>query len=259
MSVYAIKSDAGLIKVGMTNGDPSYRMASLQTGNPHVLALIAVLDTESAGVDHSILEAAIHRRLDRFRVVGEWFAAPDWLVLRVMAISFTEMTKPDLYGRWERRFGRYCRMWMVKLDRMVPKQAPLHKLCGTRHWSHQTCPTIKSTAAPVSEPRLGMSMPGKGASRTVPQASHADNREVVTGPHRESGETNSGATGGRQLQPALRTGVAPGAVDTITPLTVRGTPRKRAPKGTFDRKAYQRQKARERRAKLKADQSKRED
>lgn len=72
----------------------------------------------------------------------------------------------------------------------------------------------KSTAAPVSEPRLGESTPGKGASWTVPQASHADNREVVTGPHRESGEMNSGATGGRQLQPALRTGVAPGAVDT---------------------------------------------
>ncbi len=36
-------------------------------------------------------------------------------------------------------------------------------------------------------------------------------------------------------------------VDTTT----RGTPRQRAPKGTFDRKAYQAQKARERRAKLK--------
>lgn len=34
-------------------------------------------------------------------------------------------------------------------------------------------------------------------------------------------------------------------------LTTRGTPRRRAPKGTFDRKAYQREKARERRAKLK--------
>lgn len=39
-----------------------------------------------------------------------------------------------------------------------------------------------------------------------------------------------------------------------TSLTKAGTPRKRAPKGTgFDRKAYQREKARERRAKAKAD------
>ena len=35
------------------------------------------------------------------------------------------------------------------------------------------------------------------------------------------------------------------------PLTVRGTPRQRAPKGTFDRKAYQREAAKERRAKVK--------
>jgi hypothetical protein len=75
----------------------------------------------------------------------------------------------------------------------------------------------KLTAASVSEPRLGMSMPGKDASRTVPQASQADNREAVTGPHGESCETNWGATGGRQLQPALRTGVASGAVDTLSP------------------------------------------
>jgi hypothetical protein len=38
-------------------------------------------------------------------------------------------------------------------------------------------------------------------------------------------------------------------VDAV-PLTTRGTPRQRAPKGTFDRKAYQREKQRERRAKL---------
>lgn len=72
----------------------------------------------------------------------------------------------------------------------------------------------ESTAASVSEPRSGRSMPGKDASRTVPQASHADTREAVTDPHCESGETNSGTIGGRQLQPALRTGVASGAVDT---------------------------------------------
>lgn len=35
-------------------------------------------------------------------------------------------------------------------------------------------------------------------------------------------------------------------------LTAKGTPRKRAPKGTFDRKAWQADAARKRRAKLKA-------
>lgn len=33
-----------------------------------------------------------------------------------------------------------------------------------------------------------------------------------------------------------------------SPLTTRGTPRQRAPKGTFDRKAYQREAAKKRRA-----------
>lgn len=221
MSVYAIKSDAGLIKVGMTNGDPSYRMASLQTGNPHVLALIAVLDTESAGVDHSILEAAIHRRLDRFRVVGEWFAAPDWLVLRVMAISFTEMTKPDLYGRWERRFGRYCRMWMVKLDRMVPKQAPLHKVCGTRHWSSQPCPATKSTAA-RKDGHVGKMAAGDGA--------HSPSEAPA--PPETSGHA-SAKPAGTQAPP----------VDTKSK---GGRPRIHP-----DRKAYKAQKERERRAKKK--------
>lgn len=40
-------------------------------------------------------------------------------------------------------------------------------------------------------------------------------------------------------------------VDVSTLLTKRGAPRKRAPKGTFDRKAYQREAARKRRAEAK--------
>jgi hypothetical protein len=46
---------------------------------------------------------------------------------------------------------------------------------------------------------------------------------------------------------------AEAAASHLAPLTKRGTPRQRAPKGTFDRKAYQREAARERRAKLKAE------
>jgi hypothetical protein len=103
-------------------------------------------------------------------------------------------------------------------------------------------PAKKSTAAPVSEPRKGQPKPGKGASRTVPQVSHADNRVEVT----SGGSDPSRTTGGRHQQPALRTEVALGAADV--PLTKRGTPRKRAPKGTFDRKAYHRDLMRKTRA-----------
>jgi len=56
-----------------------------------------------------------------------------------------------------------------------------------------------SVGASVSEPRSGKSMPGKDASRTVPQASHEDNRVE--------------ATPSDPQQPALRTGVASGPTD----------------------------------------------
>lgn len=70
-------------------------------------------------------------------------------------------------------------------------------------------PPKKSTAAPVSEPRKDQPTPRKGASRTVPQASHADTRvEGASG-----GSDPSRATGGSHQQPALRTEVALGAVD----------------------------------------------
>lgn len=52
--------------------------------------------------------------------------------------------------------------------------------------------------------------------------------------------------------PESRRGAAVGTQARPIELTKRGTPRQRAPKGTgFDRKAYQREKAKLRRAKLK--------
>jgi len=94
---------------------------------------------------------------------------------------------------------------------------------------------MKSTVAPVSDPRKGQPTPGKGASRTVPQVSHADNRVEVTAGDREV----SRPSGGRHQQPALRTGVASGAVDTK---------RKDTRKGDRHRPGYQAAKQREYRA-----------
>lgn len=69
--------------------------------------------------------------------------------------------------------------------------------------------TRKSTAALVSEPRSDQPMPGKSASRTVPQASHAGNREVVTGAHRRKtvkpiGEQPEADSFNRPSEPASR-------------------------------------------------------
>lgn len=113
--VYAIRSDTGLVKIGMTMAEPEARMASLQTGNPHKLTMFTSFQVSDYGIDPAAFEAAMHRRLAPCRVVGEWFSAPDWLVIKVFQITAAEFHQPSLYARWERRFGRYCRMWLRKV------------------------------------------------------------------------------------------------------------------------------------------------
>lgn len=181
-SVYAIRSDTGLMKIGMTMGEPENRMSSLQTGNPHVLTMFASFQVSDYGIDAAAFEAAMHRRLAPFRTVGEWFRVPDWMVIKVFQVTAAEFHQPKVYARWERRFGRYCRMWTRKILSDYAKITTLH---------------IRDVAAESMK-------------------------------------------------------LEPSAPVTSIPLTVRGTQRQRAPKGTFDRKAYQAQKARRRRAALKA-------
>ncbi len=95
-------------------------MASLQTGNPHRLSMFTACQVSDYGIDPMACEAIMHDRLAPFRVVGEWFAAPDWLIIKVYQVTITQLHKPALYARWLRRYGVYCRMWERKLKAGKP-------------------------------------------------------------------------------------------------------------------------------------------
>jgi hypothetical protein len=65
--VYFIQEgDAGNVKIGRAI-DPVGRMATLQTGNPNHLTLIATIK----GGDK---ERALHAKFKRYHINGEWFA-----------------------------------------------------------------------------------------------------------------------------------------------------------------------------------------
>lgn len=56
-------------KIGITQGDVSRRVAQLQTGSPHKIHVIRVIET-----DHPRdLERDLHEMLRHKRVEGEWF------------------------------------------------------------------------------------------------------------------------------------------------------------------------------------------
>jgi hypothetical protein len=65
--VYVIEDGLG-IKIGHTTGELSVRINGLQTGNPRLLTVIAVISP--AGED---VEAHLHRQFAAWRVRGEWF------------------------------------------------------------------------------------------------------------------------------------------------------------------------------------------
>jgi hypothetical protein len=66
MTIYFI-SDGSHIKIGYTDGSPSTRLKSLQTGNPSALTL---LGQHEGGTD---VELGLHERFSDQRVHGEWF------------------------------------------------------------------------------------------------------------------------------------------------------------------------------------------
>lgn len=121
-------------------------------------------------------------------------------------------------------------------------EAPLHKLCGTRHWSHQSCPVIESQAkaskakpaeAKIAKPDGDASRPSRGGGPPV----------VIIHPRVND------------LSPKGLTAIAEGIAAEAP--RKRGRPRLANPKSP--RAAYQRELMRRRYAAKKANQSKRED
>lgn len=69
--VYFIQADKqDTFKIGMTNGNASKRMVSMQTGYPGVLSVFGFISTANP----EKLETEIHARLKDRRRRGEWFS-----------------------------------------------------------------------------------------------------------------------------------------------------------------------------------------
>lgn len=66
--VYCI-SDGTALKIGMTTDHPSNRIASLQTGNPRLLTVLASVEVDDAIAAERIL----HEHFMEYNLLGEWF------------------------------------------------------------------------------------------------------------------------------------------------------------------------------------------
>jgi Meiotically up-regulated gene 113 len=73
--VYAIW-DGEFLKIGKSSNHPRLRMASLATGNPRTLELLAYSSITT--------ESVVHRKLRKHRVRGEWFL-PEGEVLALVS------------------------------------------------------------------------------------------------------------------------------------------------------------------------------
>lgn len=78
--LYVVKvENTNYYKVGMAN-DPLNRLITLQIGNPYRLELISAVYSEQAYEK----EQAIHKRLDKYRIRGEWFELTDSQVRTIL-------------------------------------------------------------------------------------------------------------------------------------------------------------------------------
>ena len=69
------------IKIGYTSGEAKDRLSQLQTGNPGILKLLAVISGEQAD------EANLHRIFGESRIAGEWFKPTTELLKYILSES----------------------------------------------------------------------------------------------------------------------------------------------------------------------------
>lgn len=87
--VYFIQAgEGGPIKIGFTTGSPAARLASLQTGNPYPLKLIAAV---RGAVE---VETELHGRFGHLRMVGEWFRPAADLTAFIAGVQWSAGIKP---------------------------------------------------------------------------------------------------------------------------------------------------------------------
>lgn len=91
-SVYIIASGEHL-KIGVAR-NPAERMKRLKTGMPNGATLIASREFRSAKSAYNI-ESRLHRHFHRYRLAGEWFAAPPATV-KAKLRTIPELDETDL-------------------------------------------------------------------------------------------------------------------------------------------------------------------
>lgn len=93
-TIYYIRcSETNFIKIGYTRGNPMARMASLQTGTPSKLNLMAVHPGSME------MERKIHEKLAPHRVRGEWFDDSDDVFDHLVKVVATTIAISKLEGR----------------------------------------------------------------------------------------------------------------------------------------------------------------
>ena len=102
--LYGMGVPSGRFKVGIAT-DPYQRRREIQTGNHEPVALAAVTDRGTCGVDPRDLEREVHQRLKPHRVTGEWFEIDEWSVLKAIWFGWTKLARPSVYERYLRRYG----------------------------------------------------------------------------------------------------------------------------------------------------------
>lgn len=114
MYVYVI-SCAAYHKVGMAR-DPLRRMREMQVGNPFEMRIIRTF--EVADYMASSIEARTHTVLREYHVRGEWFSAPEAMVLAAVESSLGNNAVTRSEPREDRR----------------SPTAPRCKICQQRHF-----------------------------------------------------------------------------------------------------------------------------
>lgn len=93
-TIYYIRcSETNFIKIGYTRGNPLARMASLQTGTPSKLGLMAVHPGSME------MERKIHEKLAAHRVRGEWFDDSDEVLDHLVKVIATTIALAKIEGR----------------------------------------------------------------------------------------------------------------------------------------------------------------
>jgi hypothetical protein len=107
----------GPCKCGITTNPPS-RLSSLQTGNPHALAMSIFLGPVTSK-EATEIEAEVHRAFRSFRMQGEWFLVdPVHLIDTVGAIfelMFTRRDDPVETAKIATRLGFYAPRMMHQI------------------------------------------------------------------------------------------------------------------------------------------------